>query len=211
KGFDRLAPVYDSLARFFSGNGIERAQLHFLGLLRPAQRILVFGGGTGVLLPHLLRLNPGAQIWFVDLSGEMIRKAKKRVEQECPRQLQDIHFVEGSYTDLPESGRVDLMITPFVLDCFRDPELGRVMKALASRLASGGQWLFVDFTNPEPGYVKPFASFLHTCLYFFFNLFCHLGVRKLPLFSLAFAAVEFRLQAEKKFCGSLLTARIYER
>jgi hypothetical protein len=33
RGFDRLAPFYDSLARLIIGKGIKQSQLHFLNCL----------------------------------------------------------------------------------------------------------------------------------------------------------------------------------
>jgi tRNA (cmo5U34)-methyltransferase len=52
RGFDRLAPFYDSLARLIIGKGIKQSQLHFLNHLRGQnQGVLVLGGGTGWILP----------------------------------------------------------------------------------------------------------------------------------------------------------------
>jgi tRNA (cmo5U34)-methyltransferase len=52
RGFDRLAPFYDSLARLIIGKGIKQSQLHFLNHLRDKTKLLVLGGGTGWILPR---------------------------------------------------------------------------------------------------------------------------------------------------------------
>ena len=77
--FDRLAPVYDVLAR---GDAFQhqREQTHaaFSRWLRPGCRVLEIGCGTGADTEFLARM--GLQIVACDPSEEMLTKTRRRLE-----------------------------------------------------------------------------------------------------------------------------------
>lgn len=78
--FDRLAPVYDTLA---SGEAfqLQRRQTHvaFAAWIRPGFRVLEIGCGTGVDTEFLAR--HGARIVACDPSEEMLRCTQRRLER----------------------------------------------------------------------------------------------------------------------------------
>jgi ubiquinone/menaquinone biosynthesis C-methylase UbiE len=211
RGFNLLAPVYDAGVHVFFGKSLEHSQAYFLPALKPCTRILLFGGGSGYLLPRLLALGPDIRICYLDISEKMMAMARVRVMNTCPSQLGSVDFICGSYSEIPADFWPELIITPFVMDCFREEELPLVFSALASCLRSSGQWLFVDFHKPAGGAPWLLHHLLIRPLYVFFNIVCGLGIGYLPEFEKHFTASGFRIKAAKLFHASQLTARIYER
>ncbi|MFI5150360.1 MAG: class I SAM-dependent methyltransferase [Bacteroidia bacterium] len=211
KGFNRLAPYYDTCVHLLFGQALEKAQLHFLNKDILYNKILILGGGTGFLLPVLLRKNPGAQICYLDISSAMISKARARVEKEFPQGSGQIDFICGSYSDLHSGFRAELIITPFVLDCFPKDELEIVIQTLSLNLIPGGKWLFVDFVKPVSILPRIFSFLLIRPLYAVFNLISGLGLKKLPDYAVIFNTYGFKLRAEAAYCASLVKARMYER
>jgi 2-polyprenyl-3-methyl-5-hydroxy-6-metoxy-1,4-benzoquinol methylase len=73
-----------------------------IGELRPPKKILDFGGGIGLAIPHLLSFFPDAEITITDESSESLRVATGRypsiqatVPSELPRNCFDVAFVAG--------------------------------------------------------------------------------------------------------------------
>jgi tRNA (cmo5U34)-methyltransferase len=208
RGFNLLAPFYDFLVRLFFGNSLHKSQSWFLNELGPRKNILVFGGGTGQLLPELGIYQKPARICYVDISEKMIEEAAKRID---PRSASRVQFICGSYTDLPANEMFDLVITPYVLDCFDGDELTTLMNILGERVSEDGKWLFVDFNVPADGAVGFWSKLTIGTLYWVFNLVCGLGIKKLPDFSKEFRERRFLADSTKDFCSGMLTAKIYSR
>jgi tRNA (cmo5U34)-methyltransferase len=204
KGFNRLAPAYDLLAGLFFGGRLLRSQTHFLPELKKCRSALILGGGTGAILQEMAKLGIAERYTYVDISDRMIGKAEKRMKGKGHH----IEFIRGSYTAIPAQA-FDLIVTPYVLDCFREDELGLVIQTLSEKFTPGGEWLFVDFQVPDKK--MKVARPVIRLLYFFFNITSGLGVTKLPDFQRIFSAQQFRIKKEKEFLGGLLQAKIYSR
>jgi ubiquinone/menaquinone biosynthesis C-methylase UbiE len=212
KGFSFLAPVYDLLARIFFGRAIIHSQTFFFNELPQADHALIFGGGTGKILIELLRCKKAKRYTFVDISPGMIDRARKkfsRYKLEQPADPSTVHFITGSYNDLPGNENYDLIITPYILDCFRDEELPAVITALKKKISSLGTWLFADFNIPARGLMHFLARIITRILYFLFNAVTGIGVKKLPVFEKEFQKQGFKKVKEKFFRGGLLSAKVY--
>ena len=75
--FDRHAGTWDSQAREDLGPRLARVAAH--ADLRPGQRVLDVGTGTGVLIPHILEVvGPSGRVLALDISSEMLAAAKAK-------------------------------------------------------------------------------------------------------------------------------------
>ncbi len=52
-GFNRIAGVYDFLAKLVFGKHIRRSQEHFLKMVIQQNKVLVLGGGSGWILESI--------------------------------------------------------------------------------------------------------------------------------------------------------------
>ena len=207
RGFNFLSPFYDLLTRIFFGKALLRSQTVFLDDIGRFQNGLVFGGGTGSLLAELLKKDTGMNYCYLDISDRMIAKARKRTPHSGGKVL----FICGTYTDLPPGISFDLIITPYVLDCFGKEQLPVVMDALSASLAPNGKWLFADFHIPAKGMMHYLSRIIIRILYFFFNIITGLGVKELPAFEKQFERLGFKKEKELFFRKGLLRASIYSR
>ncbi|MEQ1586808.1 MAG: class I SAM-dependent methyltransferase [Cyclobacteriaceae bacterium] len=167
-GFDRLAPVYDALARIVIGNGIRKSQLHFLNHLTAKNKLLILGGGTGWILPFILKTNPALQIDYIDVSPKMIALAKGRVKDSRVR------FIVGTEENIPDTD-YDCVITNFYLDLFDDAKLESVVLRIKNSLQPGACWIATDFISE-----KFWHKSLLTVTYQFFRVTTGLQTLKLP-------------------------------
>src|SRR5688572_10145370 len=107
--FNRVAGVYDILARMVFGRSIQQAQLHFLNELPTQGNILILGGGTGWILKSILKVRPLITIWFVEASDAMIAKAKQQAGNDEAR----IHFIHGTEETLVPEVQFDAVLANF--------------------------------------------------------------------------------------------------
>lgn len=78
---DPIARWYAGLEYLTLGRALERCRFQFLPLTRPVRRALLFGDGDGRFAARLVELHPEAEIWSVELSGEMVAVARERVRR----------------------------------------------------------------------------------------------------------------------------------
>lgn len=196
KGFDMLAPIYDRLAGFIFGSEIYKAQLFFLDKVKEGDNILIIGGGTGKILE---KISAGAHVTYIDLSPEMVKRAKER-NFGC-----NVRFIIGSYRDVPRE-EFDIIITPFFLDLFTTSHVKLITKVLSQRMKVDGLWLFTDFQKTN----KIMHTLLLWLMYRFFRVTCDIEAKTLPDFSSAFTSC-FKVLDEKSSFGGMIISRLLKK
>lgn len=169
-GFNRLAPIYDALARVAIGKGIRTSQLHFLNHLRGRRKLLILGGGTGWILPYIIKSNPTIQIDYVDISYRMIEQARSNVSADF-----QVRFIVGTEENIPDKN-YDCVITNFYLDLFDDVNLGHAVFCIKNSILPNAIWVATDFIDEKPWHRRVLAI-----MYWFFRLTTGLRTQKLPL------------------------------
>lgn len=202
-GFNRLSAVYDPLKRLVFGDAIYRSAIHYLKEIPEGAKVLIIGGGTGEVLIALLRLNPSCEVWFIDASSEMLRRAQKRVS--CFPD--STHFVHGTEWDIPEAIEFDALITDFFLDVFPGDELPAVCSQLAEALNPAGVWLVSDFVDSGKGWQRRFLA----VMYGFFERLSGVRAKTLPPWQEQIMRSGWKEVASSMFYAGFIKSVVYRK
>src|SRR5688572_8246278 len=123
------APFYDRVARF---DPERRRSIELLGL-RPGERVLVLGAGTGADLPFL---PADVEVLATDLTPAMLEQARARLRPGI-----DLRVMDAARLELPD-GSFDAAILHMVLEVFADP--ARCLAEAARILRPGGRITVFD-------------------------------------------------------------------
>jgi ubiquinone/menaquinone biosynthesis C-methylase UbiE len=141
-GYDRVAPYYRALSPFWLITpGARKRGVRALGL-RPGDRVLEVGVGTGRNLPYLVdAVGPGGSVVGVDLSPGMLAEARKLVAR-CG--WSNVELIEGNAATVEIDGEVDAVL--FALAYSAIPVESRVAAATHAweRLRPGGRLAIMD-------------------------------------------------------------------
>lgn len=148
--YDRAAPSY---ARYrhgwlaLAGDTAEKAMLADLaGALRPGQRVLDAGSGTGAASRHIRRLCPGVELTMVDLSAGMLEEAG---DVDAPR-------VNGSLVGLPfPDDTFDVVASAWVIETVPDPR--QAVTELLRVLAPGGRLVYTFCSRPTGWWARAWS------------------------------------------------------
>ncbi len=151
------------------------AQVELLGYVKAESRTLIVGGGTGWILEEIADRYPtGLRITYVECSGEMMRRAKRRRIGENV-----VSFVALPVEEFVTDERFDCILTGFVFDNFSGELAGRVMRRLCPMLTRDGCWLFADFYYRR-GEGRFWQGLMLATMYFSARLICRVDARELP-------------------------------
>ena len=141
--FARQAPTYDT-----SGYGRHARRLHAEVVAAaqsfPFTALLDVGCGTGATLEAIVRKHPEAQAWGIDLSVEMIAKARERLRRAGERAggAVDLRVADAEHLPLADDA-VDLVVCVDSLHHYPDPAAALREMRRVTRPGGGlviGEW-----------------------------------------------------------------------
>ena len=140
--YRRWAPVYD----FTFGTIAEAGRKHAVKIInRRKGRVLEVGVGTGLSLPcygkHLT-------VTGIDLSPEMLEKARTRVERSELENVAGLYEMDAGALAFPDES-FDTVVAMYVLTVVPDAE--KVMRELERVCAAGGEVILVNHFSQEHG------------------------------------------------------------
>jgi ubiquinone/menaquinone biosynthesis C-methylase UbiE len=201
--YNRIAFVYDMLARLVYGKTLVNAQVYLLQAIPADTRILIIGGGTGWILEEIAVIQThGLDITYVDSSEQMIHLAKAR---NCGGNK--VTFVAQPIESISTETLYDVVITPFLLDNFTAEMMEDIFPSVNLLLRAGGKWLYADFQNTG----KLWQQALLKIMYFFFRVFCTIPASKLPDAAGYFTKYGYRIVGQKTFMDGFVAAIVYEK
>jgi tRNA (cmo5U34)-methyltransferase len=201
-GFNRIARYYDPLTRLVFGKAILNSQLEFLSSVPRGSTVLIVGGGTGGMLPSLLRRNPPGSILYIEASSEMLKLAERNVPAEFTTKIE---FVHGTHDSLPDGMQFDVIITNFFLDLFPDGEVGTICQQLSSRLRQHGLWLISDFVKGD----KWWHGMMLWTMYRFFRFASGISGSRLSSWEEHLRTSGLRATASKLFFRGFIKSGLY--
>lgn len=173
--FDAVARWYRALETIAFGNDLQRCRVACLGEIPFPRRALIVGEGNGRFVVELLRVHPNLEVDCVDASERMLRLARGRIELEFPDRVDRVRFVRRDIESwTPPEREYDLIVTDFVLDCFRADQMPAMIEKLANAAAADATWLLADFAIPTRGWARLRARVWLAVMYRFFR--CTAGI-----------------------------------
>ena len=207
--FDFVAPFYDQLAGLIFGKVIRNSQTWLLPFIPENATILLIGGGTGWLLTKILRRTQASKIVYLEASGKMLERSKKRYALGPKNSRTNVEFRLGTESQLAEKENFDIIITPFLLDLFLPENLQELMAKLFAHLKPDGLWLIADF-EPENA-IRFWQKSLLNIMVQFFKVTANLQSNELPDLNAAFARFPLKFLQKTHFYHKLIFAAAYQK
>jgi phosphatidylethanolamine/phosphatidyl-N-methylethanolamine N-methyltransferase len=136
EAYRRWAGVYDTVFGGVSSKGRLRAVS--LANRLPGRDVLEVGVGTGLALPHY---NRDKRVTGIDLSKEMLRKARERTREDALTNVQALHEMDAEATSFDDNS-FDVAVGMFVASVVPNPQ--RLLAEMRRLVRPGGDILFVN-------------------------------------------------------------------
>jgi ubiquinone/menaquinone biosynthesis C-methylase UbiE len=157
-GRDSFLPVYDLMTKLMGADRARRGLLE-QAQIRPGQRILDIGCGTGSLLVQLKRLYPETDVVGLDPDP----KALARASRKAARAKVAIRFERGFGDELPyPDASFDRVFSSLMFHHIPTDEKGKTVREVRRVLKPGGEFHMLDFEGPEKGAHGLLAHILHS-------------------------------------------------
>lgn len=152
--FTRVAPRYDLMNRLMTG-GMDvfwRCEVIRRANLSAGDRLLDLGAGTGDLSHAALHFQPQTQVVTADFTLGMMRAGRQRRGGKqltwCAADALHLPYADASF---------DALISGFLLRNVVD--LPRSLNEQVRVLRTGGRWVALDTTRPQPNLLSPLIRF----------------------------------------------------
>ncbi len=149
-----LLPLYDPFTRLAGVGRVHRRLLDQAGL-RPGQRVLEIGCGTGNLLLAAKRAQPAALVVGLDPDLAALARAHRKARRRgLPVQLDRGHAEELPYAD----DSVDVVLSSFMLHHVPAEQRDAAVREVRRVLRPGGALHLLDVGGPgDPGHRHRFT------------------------------------------------------
>lgn len=205
RSYNAIAPIYDNLAKLFIGKALRQAQVYFLHHIPAGAKVLIVGGGTGWILEEISAVHPkDLYIDYVDVSSKMIALAKQK---NCGENK--VNFINQPIITFKIDHRYDVIITPFLLDNFKEETMQQVFALLHQALKENGLWIHTDFQVSQPNsYWQKAVLFL---MYSFFRIAANIEAARLPDVVTQFKIHSYQLVESKMFLHRFIITSVYKK
>ncbi len=128
----RLIPCFDD----FYGTVIERIPCP----LQSAPRVMDLGAGTGLLSKFVLDAWPNAAFTLIDISEEMLKKARERFKDRSGK----VRFVVSDYARAPLPGKYEVVVSALSIHHLTEPQKTELFKKVYRALEFDGVFINAD-------------------------------------------------------------------
>lgn len=142
KVYRRMAPVYD----FVFESVFERGRKAVTAAAEGAgPRVLEAGVGTGISLPYY---SENSRVVGVDLSEQMLEKARRRVVEKGLRNVEQLTVMDAERLEFPDDS-FDAVAAVCVVNTAPNPEL--ILEEFARVIRPGGEIVLFNRVGAERG------------------------------------------------------------
>ncbi len=156
-GHDWLLPLYDPIVKVFGGDAARRALLE-QAALRPDQRVLEIGCGTGTLAVQIKRRRPLIDVFGLDPDAKALARAKEK----AVRAAVSILFDEGFAGSLPyPDASFHRVFSSFMFHHLSADDKRTMLDEVRRVLKDDGEFHMLDFESPKDGSQGFIARLVH--------------------------------------------------
>jgi len=205
--FNTIAPVYDLLSQLVFFGSIQKAQISFVEQIAGDDRILILGGGSGLILKALEALHRPISVDFVEPSTRMIAKAKKQAQNRVDFQ---INFYQLPFADFEVVHDYDWVFCGFFLDVFSETNLHKAIDKISNTMNNQTKLVVSDFQISNNGnryWQRPFSKIMHS----FFGVFAKLESKSLLNIHRHLCQAQLGRQERKTFYADFIFSTIYRK
>jgi ubiquinone/menaquinone biosynthesis C-methylase UbiE len=204
--YDLTASFYDFLSRAVFFRAQLNAQIDQLPFIPAGSKVLIVGGGTGWILEELAkRHNGGLDITYMEISGKMLEKSKRRNLGE-----NRVTFIRSGVETFNTATVFDVVQTGFLFDNFSDARIAQVFLKLHQLLRPGGLWLFSDF-HFDPGKSPFWQGILLKTMYFFFRSLAHVEADHLSDMMPYFEGKKYQLRTQEQYYRNFIQSKVFQK
>lgn len=144
-GHDLFLPFYDLVTRWMGADRIRRSLVEQTAL-RPGERVLDVGCGTGTLLVLLQRRSPAVEAVGLDPDPRALLRARRKAE----RAGASVKLDQGFSDALPyPDASFDHVFSSYMLHHLPGPEKRATLREIRRVLKPGGRLHLLDFDGPD--------------------------------------------------------------
>lgn len=204
--YDSIAGSYDALSRLVFFKAQVNAQIRQLHYIEAGSRILIVGGGTGWILEEISKIHPeGLDITYVELSGKMLDRARKRNYGR-----NQVLFLHANIEEFKCEEHFDVIHTAFLFDNFEVGAAVWVFHLLLLNLEPGGIWLYTDF-KIEPGERSGWKPVMLKIMYAFFSRVADVDATRLPPMDQFFSNNDCELIDEERYYKGFIESKVFQK
>jgi ubiquinone/menaquinone biosynthesis C-methylase UbiE len=157
-GHDWALPLYDPFVKLLGGDRAIRVLLEQADL-RPGQRVLDIGCGTGMAAAIMKSLHPDIEVVGLDPDP----KALARAQHKAQKAGVSIQFDQGFGDALPyPDAWFDRVLSSFMFHHLPSEDKGNTLRAIQRVLKAGGSFHMLDFEGPGHGGDGLLARMVHS-------------------------------------------------
>ncbi|TDR90109.1 class I SAM-dependent methyltransferase [Enterovirga rhinocerotis] len=142
RAYQRWAPIYDVI---YDKLTEPAARAVVAAVERCGPRILEVGVGTGLSLGYY---EPGSEVHGVDLSEDMLRRARRKVERRGLRHVKGLAVMDATRLGFADAS-FDAVAAQFLITLVPDPEAA--LDEMARILRPGGEIVLVNHFGQDEG------------------------------------------------------------
>ncbi len=146
--YRRVAPAYDLWGKLAESKA--RSRCLELAAIRDGEAVLEVAVGTGLAFEEILRSNPSGRNEGVDLTEEMLRRARERAGRSGVENYR-LSIGDAYGLDFPD-GSFDVVINNYMFDLLPEGDFPAVLGELKRVLRPGGRLVMVNMTKGEHWY-----------------------------------------------------------
>jgi ubiquinone/menaquinone biosynthesis C-methylase UbiE len=156
-GRDAFLPFYDAVTKFMGADRARRILLDQADL-RPGQRVLDIGCGTGTFAVLLKQLHPDIELVGLDPDPKALARAKRKAEASAV----SLRFDQGFSDALPYPARsFDHVFSSYMFHHLEDDTQKKTLREVRRVLKDGGRLHLLDFVGPDSGSGNFLSRLLH--------------------------------------------------